>query len=129
MIDTQIPYVKIDLSISPSLNLLDKFLEFRTFSDIAIIFGDTNCKCFVYLRVRFLNKSNIFADVDQALYYWLNNPVLRLVLTEKLDQVAASRLKELRPIPHNYGIIADSQNMTELLKLVSNLRMLFDIQN
>lgn len=83
----------------------------------------------VHLYKCILNNNNIFADVDQSLYYWLNNPVLRLVLNEKLDQVAVSKLKELRPIPHNYAIIADTQNMTELLKLVSKIVKVFFLLN
>ena len=41
-VETGIPYVKIDVSISPSLLLLDKFLEYRNSTDVTLIFDNPN---------------------------------------------------------------------------------------
>lgn len=39
-LETGIPYIKIDISISPALLLLDKFLEFRNSTDVTLIFDN-----------------------------------------------------------------------------------------
>lgn len=42
--DMNLPYVRADLSISPFLRFLDKFLDYRNSSDVVIIFDDAKCK-------------------------------------------------------------------------------------
>jgi uncharacterized protein (UPF0210 family) len=42
--DVGIPYVRIDISISPSLRLLDQYLEHRNSTDVTLIFDDPSSK-------------------------------------------------------------------------------------
>lgn len=44
MRESRIPYERIDVSISPILTLLDKFLDLRQASDVALIFDDERRK-------------------------------------------------------------------------------------
>lgn len=44
--NVNVPYVKIDLSISPILNFLDVILDYRNSTDVAVIFGDGSCRYF-----------------------------------------------------------------------------------
>lgn len=39
-----VPYIRIDLSISSTLSLLDKYLNLRNFTDVVVIFEDSRCK-------------------------------------------------------------------------------------
>ncbi|XP_063910401.1 ionotropic receptor 25a isoform X2 [Zophobas morio] len=96
-VETGIPYVKIDVSISPSLLLLDKFLEYRNSTDVTLIFDNPN-------------------KVDEALYFWIDTTLLRMVISENLDKTSANRLKSIRPIPNNFAILATTSNMEELFE-------------
>ncbi|XP_044270028.1 ionotropic receptor 25a [Tribolium madens] len=96
-LDVGILYVKIDISISPALLLLDKFLEYRNSTDVTLIFDNPE-------------------KVDEALYFWIDTTLLRMVISESLDKTTANRLKAIRPIPNNFAIVATSSNMEELLE-------------
>ncbi|XP_017782140.1 PREDICTED: ionotropic receptor 25a [Nicrophorus vespilloides] len=93
--EMNVPYVKLDLSISPILRLLDKYLDARNSTDVALVFEDPK-------------------DVDQALYYWIDTTRLRMVITEQLDPISAKRLRDMRPSPNNLALLASSENMMTL---------------
>ncbi|KAJ8936674.1 hypothetical protein NQ318_023141 [Aromia moschata] len=95
--DVGIPYIKIDASISPVLKFLDKYLDLRNSTDVSLIFDHTY-------------------RIDQAIYYWIDTTRLRMLVTENLGKPAARRLKEIRPTPNNYAIIATTKNMNTLFE-------------
>ncbi|KAF2897577.1 hypothetical protein ILUMI_08598, partial [Ignelater luminosus] len=95
-----VPYIRIDLSISPALNLLDKYLNLRNITDVVVIFENA----------RF---------IDQALYYWINSTRLRMIVSDKLDKISANRLKDMRPMPTSYAIIASTINITAMLNVAN----------
>ncbi|XP_074026588.1 ionotropic receptor 8a isoform X2 [Leptinotarsa decemlineata] len=91
-------YVRIDLSISPFLDILRKYMEMRNATDVTIILGDSTY-------------------TDQTLYHLMNNGELLLSITETLDASAIKKLKKFRPIPSTFAIIANSKDMQKLLKV------------
>ncbi|XP_023311227.1 ionotropic receptor 25a [Anoplophora glabripennis] len=97
--DVGIPYVEVDVSISPALLLLDKYLDFRNSTDVSLIFDNPQY-------------------VDQALYYWIDSTRLRMMILETLDKITAKKLREIRPYPNNFALVANTQNMNRLLKIV-----------
>lgn len=42
--DMNVPYFKLDISMSPFLILLDAFLDFRNSTDVSLIFDDPGSK-------------------------------------------------------------------------------------
>lgn len=66
-----------------------------------------------------LHLSN-FLDVDQALNYWIDSTRLRMMMSETLDKIAAKKLKEIRPYPNNFAMVANTRNMNRLFKIVIN---------
>nr|QBB73019.1 ionotropic receptor [Protaetia brevitarsis] len=93
--DMNVPYIRIDVSISPFLKLLDKYLDERNCTDVALIFDDPR-------------------QVDEALYYWIDTQKSRMVITDTLEHASAKRLKRLRPIPNNYAIIGNTEVVLKL---------------
>ena len=62
--------------------------------------------------------TSTFLDVDEALYYWIDTEKTRMVLIDTLDDTSAKRLKNLRPIPTSYTMVADTDKMVSLFKTV-----------
>lgn len=113
--DVGIPYVRIDISISPSLRLLDQYLEHRNSTDVTLIFDDPSSKVpGVWQRFHLI----LIVEVDEALYFWIDTTLLRMVISEDLDKTTANRLKAIRPIPNNFAIVATTSNMEELFQTV-----------
>lgn len=119
--DVNIPYIRIDLSISPFLKLLDKYLDQRNCTDVALIFNNPTRKIFIN-SINNCNMLNMFysyiLEVDQALYFWIDTQRTRMVITDTLDKVSAKKLKALRPIPNNYAIIGTTEDVVKLFQLV-----------
>jgi hypothetical protein len=57
---------------------------------------------------------------DEALYYFIENSKLRVILLNGLTAGSIENLKNLRPIPDHYSIIADTHNMDKLFKKVKS---------
>ncbi|KAL3274820.1 hypothetical protein HHI36_019603 [Cryptolaemus montrouzieri] len=93
----QLPYIRLDLTISPFLTLLDEYLDFRNSTDVLIIFDDAS-------------------NVDQLLFFWINSRRMRLVVSEKLDTTVATKIKRIRPMPNNYAVVAKTQNMSQIFR-------------
>ncbi|XP_066148112.1 ionotropic receptor 25a [Euwallacea fornicatus] len=91
-----LPYLHIDVSIAPFLILLDSYLDSRNSTDILIIFDKEEY-------------------IDQALYHWLDSTRLRMVMAEPLDRTMARKIKQIRPIPNSFAIMASTANMPEIL--------------
>ncbi|KAJ8965569.1 hypothetical protein NQ314_004028 [Rhamnusium bicolor] len=72
--DVGIPYIKVDVSISPFLLFLDKYLDFRNSTDVSLIFDNPKY-------------------IDEALYYWIDTTRLRMLMSETLDKVTAKKTK------------------------------------
>nr|AVH87289.1 ionotropic receptor 1 [Holotrichia parallela] len=96
--EMNVPYLKVDISMSPFLDILDKYLDQRNCTDVALIFSDPK-------------------QVDEALYYWIDTEKARMVITDTLDRTSARRLKGLRPIPYNYAIIGRTEDILQLFEL------------
>ncbi|KAF5290625.1 hypothetical protein FQR65_LT01915 [Abscondita terminalis] len=92
------PYFRLDLSISPFLDLLDKYLNLMNSSDVVVIFDNPK-------------------NVDQALYHWIDSTRLRMIVTDKLDKIAAERIKAMRPMPNAFAIIGSSLNLGDILHI------------
>jgi hypothetical protein len=60
----------------------------------------------------------LIVEVDEALYFWIDTTLLRMVISEDLDKTTANRLKAIRPIPNNFAIVATTSNMEELFQTV-----------
>lgn len=58
-------------------------------------------------------------DVDQSLYYFMGTTRLRLIVMDTLDNVTALRLKDMRPVPNNIALIANTASMVSLVQTVS----------
>ncbi|KAG5868015.1 hypothetical protein JTB14_037908 [Gonioctena quinquepunctata] len=97
-LEKSVPYVRIDMSMSPFLKLLERYLDFRNSTDVVLIFDDAS-------------------NIDQALYYWIDNVDLLMSVSETLDTKTAKKLKEFRPTPNNYAIIAKTNNMQKLFRI------------
>ncbi|CAG9859593.1 unnamed protein product [Phyllotreta striolata] len=93
-----IPYVKIDVAITPYLDLLDSYLDLRNATDITLIFEDP-------------------WYVDQTLHYWMNIPKMRMIMTDTLTAGSLKKLRDIRPIPNNFALFATTENMNRLFKL------------
>ncbi|CAG9763323.1 unnamed protein product [Ceutorhynchus assimilis] len=91
------PYLHIDVSVAPFLMLLDSYLDKRNSSDILAIFDDDDY-------------------IDQSLYYWLDSNRLKMVMTGPIDYKTASKIKNIRPIPSSFAIMATTINMEKLTK-------------
>lgn len=60
----------------------------------------------------------MFVEVDEALYFWIDTTRLRMVISENLDKVNANRLKQIRPTPNNFAIIATTENINKIFSTV-----------
>jgi hypothetical protein len=60
----------------------------------------------------------LIVEVDEALYFWIDTTLLRMVISEDLDKTTANRLKAIRPIPNNFAIVGTTSNMEELFQTV-----------
>nr|CAH7732582.1 unnamed protein product [Callosobruchus chinensis] len=89
-----LPYIRIDVSISPFLEFLDKFLDVRNATDVALVFSDSS-------------------HIDQALYYWIETTKLRLMISESLDPITARKLKHIRPTPNNIAVLGSTKRLIE----------------
>lgn len=41
---TNVPYIRLDVSLNPFLILLDEYLDLRNSTDVVLIFDDVTCK-------------------------------------------------------------------------------------
>nr|XP_022904235.1 ionotropic receptor 25a [Onthophagus taurus] len=93
-----IPYIKIDISIGLFIELLDKYLDQRNATDVAMLFQDSN-------------------RLDEALYYWVLSDKPRLILMDVLNKTTIEHLKSIRPMPSFYAILTTSAALPPLLNL------------
>ncbi|GLV32024.1 Ionotropic receptor 8a [Carabus blaptoides fortunei] len=100
-----LPYLKMDLTIGPTLRILDAYLQARNGTDVTIIFETTE-------------------DIQEALFYWVDRTSLRMIMMEGLDDVSAERLKTIRPLPSFYVVIAETRNMVEIIKKALNKNLI-----
>ncbi|XP_044745802.1 ionotropic receptor 25a [Coccinella septempunctata] len=92
-----VPYLRLDLSISPFLVSLDEYLDYRNSTDVVLIFDDASY-------------------TNQLLFSWIDSNRMRMLVSEKLDTAVAKKLKKIRPIPNNFALIAGTQNMMQLFQ-------------
>ncbi|XP_057657197.1 uncharacterized protein LOC130894392 isoform X2 [Diorhabda carinulata] len=97
LLEAGVPYIKLDVSLAPFLNLLDGYLDLRNATDVTFIFEDPSY-------------------IDQTLYFWMNSAKMRMLMTETLNAATVKKLKYLRPMPNNYALLASTDNMNKLFK-------------
>lgn len=59
--------------------------------------------------------------MDQSLYYIIDATRLRIIIIESLDEAAAEKIRNLRPIADNIAIVGNSKSNTELFGKVSGV--------
>lgn len=57
--------------------------------------------------------------IHEAVFYWFDKTLLRIVMLDGLDDVSANRLINIRPTPSYYVVVAPTTNMTSLINTVS----------
>lgn len=67
--DVDIPYIRIDISISPQLSFLDKFLEYKNSTDVTVIFDSADSKFIAKITYYCLFGRPSARGVD--LYYYI----------------------------------------------------------
>ncbi|KAK9885912.1 hypothetical protein WA026_013786 [Henosepilachna vigintioctopunctata] len=92
-----IPYIRIDLTVSLFVPILDSYLDFRNSSNVAVICDDDS-------------------SVDQLIFYWLHSRRMKLIISERLDSTVAKKLKKVRPIPNNFVLLGKTNNLQQMLK-------------
>nr|ALR72538.1 ionotropic receptor 8a [Colaphellus bowringi] len=96
--EMDVPYLRIDVSLSPFFDLLHEYLNFRNSTDVALIFDDPS-------------------RIDQAIYYWIDNVQIAMSISESLDAMAAKKLRDFRPTPNSFAIFAETKNMEKMFKI------------
>ncbi|KAL0280963.1 UNVERIFIED_CONTAM: hypothetical protein PYX00_002104 [Menopon gallinae] len=92
-----IPFLRVDVTISPFVKIFNDFLTFRNGTDAALIFENEN-------------------ELDQALYYMIGNSIIRVVVLDKLSQKNVKGLFEMRPTPSFHAVFASTDVMIEIYK-------------
>lgn len=141
--DNLIPYYNFDYSIQPYALMMETYVKARMATDVVLVLQDEQGNfplCFACCIkknkfphlgmpvVHFYSHliSTLFpfvvfrpSDADEALYYFIMKSTVRIILMDQLAPNAVKRLRTLRPVPNYYAIIADTENMERLLKIVS----------
>lgn len=58
----------------------------------------------------------LIIEVDEALYFWIDTSLLRMVISGSLDKASANRIRKIRPIPNNFAIIASTANIEKIFQ-------------
>ncbi|XP_053661514.1 ionotropic receptor 25a [Anopheles marshallii] len=91
-----IPYFHVDLSIQTYVKLMESFLLERAGNDVVYILPN--------LR-----------DVDAAIYLLVTDSYLRAIVFGELDEDTVGRIKDLRPYPSFYAVVAGTMEMNAIL--------------
>jgi hypothetical protein len=96
----RIPYFNFDFSIQSILKLLEVYLNRQGALDVALILEDDTA-------------------IDEAFHAFVEKSPMRIILLNQLAPNVVERLKDLRPIPDYFSIIADTVKMEQLFQAVS----------
>ncbi|XP_050081416.1 glutamate receptor ionotropic, kainate 2 [Anopheles maculipalpis] len=91
-----IPYFHIDLSIQTYVKLMESFLLARGGNDVVYILPTRQ-------------------DVDATIYLLIADSYLRAIVFGELDEDTVVRIKNLRPYPSFYAVVADTMQMNAIL--------------
>lgn len=95
----KVPYYNFDFSIQSFVKMMETYLLERKALEAVIIFQNER-------------------ETDEALYHFIVNSSLRVILLSSLAPNVVERLRTLRPAPNYYAIVANSVNMKVLFKRV-----------
>uniref|UniRef100_A0A182YLZ0 Ionotropic receptor 8a n=1 Tax=Anopheles stephensi TaxID=30069 RepID=A0A182YLZ0_ANOST len=91
-----IPYFHVDLSIQTYVKLMESFLLARAGNDVVYILPTPE-------------------DVDATIYLLIADSYLRAIVFGELDEDTVTRIKDLRPYPSFYAIVAGTMQMNAIL--------------
>uniref|UniRef100_A0A182V0A2 Ionotropic glutamate receptor L-glutamate and glycine-binding domain-containing protein n=1 Tax=Anopheles merus TaxID=30066 RepID=A0A182V0A2_ANOME len=92
-----ISYFHIDLSVQTYVKLLESFLLARGGSDVVYILPN-------------------YQDADATIYLLITDSYLRAIVFGELDGDTVDRIKDLRPYPSFYAVIAGTMEMNTILQ-------------
>uniref|UniRef100_A0A182U2P9 Ionotropic glutamate receptor L-glutamate and glycine-binding domain-containing protein n=1 Tax=Anopheles melas TaxID=34690 RepID=A0A182U2P9_9DIPT len=92
-----IPYFHIDLSVQTYVKLLESFLLGRGGNDVVYILPN-------------------YQDADATIYLLITDSYLRAIVFGELDGDTVDRIKDLRPYPSFYAVIAGTMEMNTILQ-------------
>nr|XP_049465632.1 uncharacterized protein LOC120956978 [Anopheles coluzzii]XP_049465633.1 uncharacterized protein LOC120956978 [Anopheles coluzzii] len=92
-----IPYFHIDLSVQTYVKLLESFLLARGGNDVVYILPN-------------------YQDADATIYLLITDSYLRAIVFGELDGDTVDRIKDLRPYPSFYAVIAGTMEMNTILQ-------------
>lgn len=96
----RVPYFNFDYSIQSMVMKMESYLMARQASDAVLILPDET-------------------SVDEALHAFISKSPLRVILLNQLSPSNVQRLKDLRPSPNYFAIIAETVKTKELFQIVS----------
>lgn len=96
----RIPYFNFDYSIQSLVKMMEVYLTALNAVDAVFILQDE-------------------IAADEALHALMSKSPLRVILLDQLESNVVERLKNLRPTPSFYSIIADTVHMKRLFQKVS----------
>uniref|UniRef100_A0A182MFV8 Ionotropic glutamate receptor C-terminal domain-containing protein n=1 Tax=Anopheles culicifacies TaxID=139723 RepID=A0A182MFV8_9DIPT len=91
-----IPYFHVDLSIQTYVKLMESFLLARAGNDVVYILPYQE-------------------DVDATIYLLMSDSYLRAIVFGELDENTVGRIRDLRPYPSFYAVIAGTMEMNAIL--------------
>lgn len=93
----RIPYFNFDFSIQSIVKMLEVYLNRQSALDVVLIFEDDTA-------------------VDEAFHAFVGKTSMRTILLNQLDPNVVERLRNLRPTPNYFSIIADTVKMDQLFR-------------
>lgn len=103
----EVPFYSFDYSIQSFVKIMQNYLIERKALDAVFILQSER-------------------ETDEALFNFMRNSSLRVILLDQLAPNVIERLRALRPAPNYYAIVANTVNMKVLFKRVRhNLYIIF----
>nr|AOE48114.1 putative ionotropic receptor IR10 [Scaeva pyrastri] len=99
-----IPYIRVDLIISPILKIFANFLKEKSANDVALIFENEQ-------------------DTEEALFRVIQGYPFRVVLVNSAENDFIKRLKNLRPCPSYFAVLSRTENMNTIFENINDAKM------
>ncbi|XP_055844793.1 glutamate receptor ionotropic, kainate 3 [Episyrphus balteatus] len=99
-----IPYIRVDLIISPFLKIFANFLKEKSANDVALIFENEQ-------------------DTEEALYRIVQGYPFRVVLVNSAENDFIKRLENLRPTPSYFAIFSKTANMNLIFENIQKAKI------
>uniref|UniRef100_A0A182K301 Ionotropic glutamate receptor C-terminal domain-containing protein n=1 Tax=Anopheles christyi TaxID=43041 RepID=A0A182K301_9DIPT len=91
-----IPYFHIDLSVQTFMKLMESYLLARGGNDVVYILPNLQ-------------------HVDATIFFLITDSFLRAIVFGELDEYTVSRIKDLRPYPSFYAVVAGTMEINAIL--------------